>query len=142
MKTNDIVSLIVAILGGAFGLVSLLISNSFKKQAEKHSEDKATKKEFSDLKTEVAIMQKQMEVFWKNVSFGAASILHSPHPENARTDYLLDQFRGNKITLKEERELIEILENILHSEEKTPQANAANSLLAYLKAKNYVYENK
>lgn len=55
----------------------------------------------SIIRAELKVLQKQVEVFWKGVSFSSAQALHSPHTREL--DVLLEQFQRDE--LKNERDL-------------------------------------
>lgn len=80
----------------------------------------------------MARMETKIEIFWKDVSFDAAKILHTPHPENARRDYLLEQFVSQQIKREELTELIGLLKLIIDekSREMGERTAASNMLRA------------
>jgi uncharacterized protein YukE len=55
----------------------------------------------STVAAELKVLQKQMEVFWKGVSFSSAQALHSPHTKEL--DALLEKFQRDEI--ESERDL-------------------------------------
>lgn len=49
----------------------------------------------SELHAELLVLKKQVEVFWKGVSFSSAQALHSPHTKEL--DELLEKFQRDEI---------------------------------------------
>lgn len=58
-------------------------------------------KAVADITADLHVLQKQVEVFWKGVSFSSAQALHSPHTKEL--DGLLEKFQREEI--ENEREL-------------------------------------
>lgn len=71
------------------------------KTIEKELRDLHNPLEFRLIKIET-----RLEPFWQKMSTAMGNVLHSPHPENARMDYLIEQFQAERITLDEMKELI------------------------------------
>lgn len=63
---------------------------------------------------ELKVLQKQVEVFWKGVSFSSAQALHSPHTKEL--DALLEKFQRDEI--QNERDL-QMLKSMLTEVSKT-----------------------
>lgn len=61
----------------------------------------------------IVALETKIEIFWKNVAFDNAKILHTPHPKNARRDELLEKFVEEKFTKNELKELVIILQKII-----------------------------
>lgn len=56
----------------------------------------------SEMRAELQVLKKQVEVFWKGVSFSSAQALHSPHtPE---LDELLEKFQRDEIQSEKDLE--------------------------------------
>jgi hypothetical protein len=49
----------------------------------------------SEIRAELQVLKKQVEVFWKGVSFSSAQALHSPHTKEL--DELLEKFQRDEI---------------------------------------------
>jgi len=49
----------------------------------------------SEMRAELQVLKKQVEVFWKGVSFSSAAALHSPHTKEL--DDLLEKFQRDEI---------------------------------------------
>lgn len=78
-------------------------------------------------------VETKIEIFWKDVSYDAAKILHTPHPENARRDYLLERFVAQQITREELAELIQVLKDIIEEKGREfGERTAASNLLRAL----------
>lgn len=85
------------------------------------------------IRERIARMETKVEVFWKDVSFDAAKILHTPHPENARRDYLLERFLAQQITSEELAELVITLKKIIEEKDREfGERTAASQLLRAL----------
>lgn len=102
MAVSDYISLGAVVVSVFTFIYALKKSNSDK------IEDSIEK-----LKLDVQDLKTKMEVFWKNVSFDAARNLHTPHPDNARRDYLLEQYVDEKITRDELIELVKLLDKVI-----------------------------
>lgn len=82
------------------------------------------------LRERLVAIEVKIDVFWKNVAFDAAKILHTPHPENKRRDELLELFVEGKIKREELKELIIILKGILEDKlREFGERTAASNLL-------------
>jgi uncharacterized protein involved in exopolysaccharide biosynthesis len=65
----------------------------------------------SEIKAELQVLKKQVEVFWKGVSFSSAQALHSPHTKEL--DTLLEKFQRDEIqNEKDLQRLKELLKGI------------------------------
>ncbi|MBF9133460.1 hypothetical protein I0C86_31545 [Plantactinospora sp. S1510] len=94
----------------------------------RHSETAALAERLAKLETKV-------DVFWRGVSFDAARLLHSPHPEFARRDELLERFQAQELTGAEARELGTMMSAVLKDKKAEPgQQMAASVILRYLSA--------
>ena len=72
--------------------------------------------EFDSMHSEIEVMKKQMEVFWKGVAYNSASLLHSPHtPE---LDILIERFTSGIINSDEMNRFREHLLHIASSKEE------------------------
>jgi len=65
-----------------------------------------------ELRNDVKVLKLQMEVFWRGVGVTAAQALHTPHSENARRDYLIDQYVAHTLSAAELEEFRQILRQI------------------------------
>lgn len=88
----------------------------------------------------VAVLENQMAVFWKNVSFDAAKILHSPDPAHWRMDQLIERYWSGEITLEERGEMIMRLQDKLDNHElpKDERITAAIMLRAFEQVSGYI----
>jgi hypothetical protein len=83
----------------------------------------------------LAKLETKVDVFWRGVSFDAARLLHSPHPEFARRDELLERFQAQNLTAAEARELATMMSAVLEERKSDPgQQMAASVILRYLAA--------
>jgi hypothetical protein len=116
MSSSDVISMIavgISVISGIFFYVEGVIKN----------------------RERMVRLETKVEVFWKNVSFDAAKILHTPHPENARRDYLLEQFVSQQITRDQLVELIMLLKDIIEEKHREfGERSAASSLLRALES--------
>jgi hypothetical protein len=89
--------------------------------------------ETASLAERLARLETKVDVFWRGVSFDAARLLHSPHPEFARRDHLLERFLAQRLTGTEARELTQMMSAILKdSTSDAGQRMAASVVLRYL----------
>ncbi len=58
------------------------------------------------------VLEAKIDVFWRNVAYDAARILHSPHPDRAELDTLLEAFQENKLDPSGMKNLIRKLEEV------------------------------
>lgn len=75
----------------------------------------------ASITADLHVLQKQVEVFWKGVSFSSAQALHSPHtPE---LDELLERFQHDEIRNEKEIErLRSLLQNqVINNDEETKE---------------------
>ncbi|AVT38816.1 hypothetical protein [Plantactinospora sp. BB1] len=83
----------------------------------------------------LARLETKVDVFWRGVSFDAARLLHSPHPEFARRDRLLERFQEGVLTSAEARELARMMAAVLNDRRADPGHHvAASVILRYLAA--------
>ncbi len=78
----------------------------------------------------MSTVETKVEVFWRNVGYDAARILHSPDPALARQDYLLERFMDDTISGVEVMELIKKMHAIYEEHDAQPgQRLAAATIL-------------
>ena len=58
------------------------------------------------------VLEAKIDVFWRNVAYDAARILHSPHPDRAELDTLLEAFQENKLDPSGMEKLVRKLEEV------------------------------
>lgn len=91
-------------------------------------------KDVGELSARLSKLETQMEVLWRGVSFSAqvaATVLHSPHPEHARRDWLLENLQDLDARQTEELRVM----MVLVMEDKTIDLHArwaATAILNYL----------
>lgn len=68
--------------------------------------DTSIRERISGLERKLDVLETKIDVFWRNMAVDAAMSLHSPHPEMARRDYLLEQFIDDALTTSEADELM------------------------------------
>lgn len=81
-------------------------------------------------------LETKVELFWRSVSLPAAAVLHSPHPEHARRDALLESLMAGRLDVVEAAELARMVEEI-RADPAVPAVEqlAAGAVLGYLAAK-------
>ncbi len=79
----------------------------------------AMKVSFGSLDTKIdtaisrlGVLETKIDVFWRNVAFDAARILHQPHASRQELDDLLDEFQAGTITADRTAALKSMLETI------------------------------
>jgi hypothetical protein len=84
--------------------------------------DDQTAREVADLTGRVGVLDKQIEVFWRNVALDVSHILHSPHPGWENLDALLERYRaglrraGPEMTQPEMADLEDQLRNLVEGQ--------------------------
>jgi hypothetical protein len=94
-------------------ILTLAIFQSNRKQAREQiqiADFNAVKTDVNGLKISVAEINVKLGVFWKDVSFDAAKILHQPHPDAAEMDSLIDKYLAEQLRGVDLKRLIELLE--------------------------------
>lgn len=92
-------------------------------------------KSVEDLAVRVAQVEVKMSVFWKDVTYDAARILHKPHPEARPMDRLLERYMQEEISEEEVIELKEKLRQKIQSEEiDSGERTAASFMLRGIEA--------
>lgn len=99
-------------LAAALAAVGVLLSLASFGFAVSTARDKRT----ADLADRLARLETKVEVFWRQVSFDAAMTLHSPEPEHARRDHLIEGFVAGTLTGAELRELVRDLNRLIEDE--------------------------
>lgn len=61
----------------------------------------------SEMRAELQVLKKQVEVFWKGVSFSSAQALHSPHTKEL--DELLEKFQRDEIQSEKDLAKLKIM---------------------------------
>ena len=90
-------------------IIIFLVTQSKAKEVAKKNLAEAEAK----LRERLTAIETKVEVFWRSVAIDAAKILHTPHPENARRDELLERFVEGIIDREELKELIVTLKKII-----------------------------
>lgn len=82
-----------------------------------------------------ATLETKVDVFWRSVTLPAAALLHSPHPEHARRDELLEALMAGRLGVGEAAELARLVEEMRADPATSPvEQLAAGSVLGYLAA--------
>ena len=81
----------------------------------------------------LARLETKVDVFWRGVSFDAARMLHSPHPQFAERDRLLEKFLAETLTGPDAAKLGRMMSAVLDDHASDPgQRMAASVVLRYL----------
>lgn len=91
---------------------------------------------------QLTALETKVEVFWKGMIQDAAALLHHPHPEFARRDYLIEQLTANKITDKEARELHSMLTLVWNDQEAPFGERLASSMVMRALSMDFGIEEK
>lgn len=81
------------------------------------------------MERQISVLEAKIDVFWKTVSIDAAKILHSPHPQHARRDELIEHFLADTLTWEELAEFAQTLRAAINDEHGLPGERMAASLL-------------
>jgi len=71
----------------------------------------------TEIAADLAVAKKQLEVFWRGVSFSSAQALHSPHTKEL--DVLLEKFQRDEI--QSEKDLFKLKEMLKDVAENDPE---------------------
>ncbi len=83
--------------------------------------------------TRLIAVETKIDLFWRGLSLDAARVLHSPHPQWARRDALLEAFMAHRLASDEAAELGALLLDVFDDHEADPgQRMAAAVVLKYL----------
>lgn len=103
--------------GAVLGLLSLITTLSIFFSNRKQSKEQVAVKQFNDLVEKVgklelgqAEINVKLGIFWKDVSFDAAKILHRPHADAAEMDSLIDKYLADRLRGNDLERFIELLE--------------------------------
>lgn len=119
----------VGIAGGVVGIVSAAWTVLRGQRGDAQAE--AVKD--AALAERVTILETKMALYWESVARSAAALLHSPHPEHARRDWLLERF--DALSLTERAELAGLLEQVTGNQQAPAvERLAAAQLLGFLAA--------
>lgn len=99
---------------------------------------RAGRTDTSDLADRLARLETKVEVFWRQVSFTAAQALHSPHPEHARRDWLLEGYMAGKLAPEEMGELVRELERVQAKHDASTAEVLAAGILLHSIQQRYV----
>lgn len=88
-----------------------------------------------DMTARAATLETKVEVFWRTVTVQAAAVLHSPHPEHARRDALLEALMAGRLGIRDAAELAALIQPVLDDPGSTAAERlAAANVLGYLAA--------
>lgn len=84
----------------------------------------------------LSVLENQMALLWKNVGFAASTALHSPHPERAELDSLIEKFQREELDWAEIGQFRTILQELQKDEHGDKgERLAAGMMLAVLEVK-------
>jgi hypothetical protein len=124
---------ITTIIGWILVAAGLLL-NHFKNRAKIISEVSASERR---LEARITSLETKMEIFWKGVSFDAATILHKPHRNFQRRDELLDKYKEGILNDVECDELCLMLKAIINNGNPA-EKQSASMLLNVLESKHNI----
>lgn len=88
----------------------------------------------SELDAKLRVLEKQMDVFWKGVSFSSAQALHSPHTKEL--DRLLEKFQKDLIEDENElRELERLLKDVTRNDPDNIRRKFAQDILTLIEVR-------
>lgn len=103
--------------GFILGLLSLIVTLSIFLSNRAQAKEQVQLKAFDALSEDVqqlklgqAEINVKLGIFWKDVSFDAAKILHRPHQDAAQMDALIDKYLSEQINGEELKRFIVMLE--------------------------------
>lgn len=123
------ITILIATIGCALGVLG------YRKKQFVPIEISGLKDEIAEIKGEVAVLQKQVGLFWGVVEKQMSQLLHSPH--RPRLDQLLDKnTSGVGLTEHEAKQLINLLQKLIDSKElSSNEISWATMLMAVTVAK-------
>src|ERR1044072_5323896 len=74
----------------------------------------------NEIRAELQVLKKQVEVFWKGVSFSSAQALHSPHTKEL--DELLEKFQRDEIQSEKDLEKLKLMLRDVVENEPSPMS--------------------
>lgn len=89
----------------------------------------ASTRDVATLADRLARLETKVDLFWQGIATKLAGVLHSPHPEHARRDYLIESFMDGSITVEELVELVDALEKIKGDHEADTGAQVAAAVV-------------
>ena len=85
----------------------------------------------SEMHAELQVLKKQVEVFWKGVSFSSAQALHSPHTKEL--DELLEKFQRDEIQSEKDLEKLKsMLKEVVESDPSPMRRKYALDILTLI----------
>jgi hypothetical protein len=103
--------------GAIVGFLSLILTLAIYQSNRKQAREQIQVADFAKAKSDITALQitiaeinVKLQVFWKDVAFDAAKILHRPHPDAAEMDRLIDQYLADHLTGTELKRFIILLE--------------------------------
>jgi|SRR6185295_12875987 len=89
---------------------------------------------YISLRERLVRLEVKIDVFWRDVSYSSAKLLHKPHPDSARMDYLIDKYLDDKLNQSEIVEFIGKLKELFENKDaETAERQSAAILLAALR---------
>jgi hypothetical protein len=88
-----------------------------------------------EMASRAVALETKVDVFWRTVTISAAQVLHSPHPEHARRDALLEALMAGRLDLAGAAELARLVDAVREDEAAADgERLAAGQVLGYLRA--------
>jgi negative regulator of genetic competence, sporulation and motility len=83
------------------------------------------------MRAELQVLKKQVEVFWKGVSFSSAQALHSPHTKEL--DELLEKFQRDEIQSEKDLEKLKsMLQDVVNHDSSPMRKKFALDILTLI----------
>lgn len=118
MSPEQVIFSAISVLFGLVG-VSLSIAAFRHARNKEHSDElKQRFGQVDDALRRLSVLELQMTVFWKSVSFSSSQALHSPH--TPKLDRLIELFQQEKINAVQLIEFKALLQDIANDPEETP----------------------
>jgi hypothetical protein len=116
---------------GALSLLVSAVGVIVSAVALQYARNKDHRDKVEEVMRRLAVLELQMQVFWKSVSFSAAQALHSPHtPE---LDRLIERFQQELLDDRELRKFKTMLSEIAASPDETAfRKKCANEVLTLI----------
>mgnify|MGYP001586197956 CR=1 FL=1 len=120
-------SLLVAFAGLVFGMQAMLRA----RHLDQRSAWNLLREEVQECTMRLSVLERQMEVFWRGVSFHASQALHSPH--DPEVDHLIERFQSEQISYPELQRFRLLLRRITEDEaESSFRRKAAGEVLTLI----------
>jgi len=126
-----IVALIVSVANSIYQRRRDTQGDWSKKIAEAVKPFESLPRDVAEISADLQVLKKQVEVFWKGVSFNTAQALHSPHTKEL--DVLLEKFQRDEIqSEKDLSKLKAMLQEVADSDDDPQRRKYALDILTLI----------